>query len=102
MTRMSSPPSPACARLLEAFGAVGIGEQDLIDPELVQQKLDSLLDTRCSMLDFIESETARFLQSYGRRRLMKPGIERTQFILSKLTDRPVYYLWQNPSIEMRI
>jgi len=102
MTRYDSPPSPACARLLEAFDAVGIDEQDLIGPELVQQKLDSLPDTRRPMLDFIESEMARFLQSYGRRRLMPPGIERTQFILSKLTDRPVYYLWQNQSIKVRI
>jgi hypothetical protein len=130
MMRYDSPPSPACARLLEAFGAVGINEQDLIDPELFQQKLDSLLDTRrhcerseaiskCSKdrdcrgpsnddgprndkSEFIELEITRFLQSYGRRRLMKPGIERTQFILSKLTDRPVYYLWKNSDIELRI
>jgi hypothetical protein len=112
MTRYDAPPSPACVRLLEAFGAVGIEQQDLIDPGLVQQKLNSMLDTersgvpifgtRSSMLDFIEGEIVRFLQSYGQRRLMPAGIERTGFVLGKLTDRPVYYLWQNPAIELRI
>jgi hypothetical protein len=102
MTRMSSPPSAACVRLVEAFDAIGIGEGGLIDPQLVQEKLDSMLDTRCSKLDFIENEIILFLQCYGKRRLMKPGSERTAFILSKLTDRPVYYLWQNQSIELRI
>jgi hypothetical protein len=101
MTRYNAPPSPACARLLEAFGVIGIGEQDLIDPQLVQEKMNSRLRGN-DKLKFIEGEMERFLQSYGRRRLMSPGIERTAFILSKLTDRPVYYLWQNPNIELRI
>ena len=103
LTRYDAPISPgAWVRLIEAFSAVGIDEQDLIDPGIVQQKLDSLLDTRCSMLDFIEDEMTRFLQSYGERRLMPPGIERTRFVLNKLTDRPVYYLWKNTNVELRI
>jgi hypothetical protein len=85
-----APPSASVARLIEAFAAVGIDRQDLIDPILLQQKLDSLND------DFIEKEMSRFLQAYGQRRLMPPGHERTKFILSKLTDRPVYYFWKNP------
>jgi hypothetical protein len=102
LTRYDVPISASCVRLIEAFSAVGIDKQDLIDPGVVQQKLDSMLDTRCSMLDFIESEMTRFLQSYGQRRLMQPGIERTRFILSKLTDRPVYYMWRNPQVELRV
>jgi hypothetical protein len=93
MTRIDAPPSASVARLIEAFGAVGIQEQDLIDPDLVQQKLDSLSN------DFIERELTRFLQAYGQRRLMRPGPERTKFILSKLTDRPVYFFWKNPNTE---
>jgi hypothetical protein len=96
MTRYDAPPSAACVRLLCALSAVGIEEQDLIEPESVQQRLMT------HESQFIESEITRFLQSYGQRRLMPPGIERTRFVLSKLTDRPVYYLWQNPAIEMRI
>jgi hypothetical protein len=102
LTRFDAPISASCVRLIEAFSAVGVDEQDLIDPGLVQQRLDSMLDTRCSMLDFIESEMTRFLQSYGQRRLMQPGIVRTRFILSKLTDRPVYYMWRNPQVELRV
>jgi len=102
MTRYEPPASLSCARLIEALGTVGVEERDLIDPQLVQQKLNAMPDARSSMLDFIEREMTRFLQSYGSRRLMPPGIERTRFILSKLTDRPVYYLWKNPDVELRI
>jgi hypothetical protein len=102
MTRFDAPPSAGCARLIEALSAVGVDERDLIDPRTVQQKLNTMLDVRSSMLDFIECEMTRFLQSYGQRRLMPPGIERTKFILSKLTDRPVYYLWRNPNLELRV
>ncbi len=102
LTRYDAPMSPSCVRLIEAFSAVGVDEQDLIDPGLIQRELDLMLDTRCSMLEFIENEMTRFLQSYGQRRLMQPGIERTRFVLNKLTDRPVYYLWKNPNIELRI
>jgi len=91
MTRLDSPAAVSVARLIEALSAVSIDERDLIDPVLVHQKLSE----RCS--DFIENEMTRFLQSYGQRRLMPPGIERTKFILSKLTSRPVYYYWQNPN-----
>jgi hypothetical protein len=37
-----------------------------------------------------------FLQAYGKRREMRAGIERTRYVLSKLTGRPVYYIWFNP------
>jgi hypothetical protein len=101
MTRIDAPPSPSVARLIEAFAAVGIDRHEFIDPILLHQKLDSLSN------DFIERELTRFLQAYGQRRLMPPGLERTKFILSKLTDgalsgvpaggRPVYYFWKNPN-----
>ncbi len=96
MVRYDALPSLACVRLMEALGATGICERDLIDPRLAQQKLDEL---NRSATGFIEREIVQFLQRFGRRRLMKPGIERTRFIVSKLTDRPVYYLWKNPKVE---
>jgi len=134
MTRYDAPISASCVRLIEAFSAVGVDEQDLIDPAVIQQKLDSMLGSRChcerseaiskyskerdchgpsnddgprndsraGAADFIEGEMTRFLQSYGQRRLMSPGSERTRFILSKLTDRPVYYMWRNPNVELRM
>jgi hypothetical protein len=99
MTRFDAPPSVGCVRLMEAFGTIGIDERDLIDPRLVQRKLDEL---NRPAADFIECEIVQFLQGYGQRRLMPPGIERTRFITGKLTDRPVYYLWKNPNVELRI
>jgi hypothetical protein len=108
MTRYDAPISTSCVRLIEAFSTVGVDEQDLIDPAVIQQKLDKVLSDGSDLSDwsdksnFIEREMTRFLQSYGQRRLMQPGIERTRFILSKLTDTPVYYLWKNTNSELRI
>jgi hypothetical protein len=99
MTRYDAPPSANCVRLTSAFSVVGVDEQDLIDPAVVQRELDKL---RRQKADFVEEEMTRFLQSYGSRRLMQPGIECTRFILSKLTDRPVYYLWKNTNVELRM
>ena len=110
MTRYDSPISASCVRLIEAFSAVGVDEQDLIDPTIVLNRLSSLVTRRSYSesrgtsheAQFIEEEMMRFLQSYGQRRLMQPGSERTRFILSKLTDRPVYYMWRNPNVELRM
>jgi hypothetical protein len=99
MRRFDTPPSAGCVRLTEAFGTIGIDEQDLIDPQSVQQKLDELNQPAAG---FIEREIAVFLQGYGKRRLMRHGKERTRFITGKLTDSPVYYLWKNPEKKMRI
>ncbi len=67
----------------------GISREILIDPRAVQKKLDGLAKQQN---DFIERQIKSFLQSYGTRRNMSPGIERTKYVLSKLTDRPVYYV----------
>jgi len=88
-----------CVKLTEAFVRVGIEEDELIDPQKVQAKLDEL--GRCEA-EFIEHQIREFLQSYGRRRDMVPGQERTRFVLSKLTFRPVYYIWFNKNLELRI
>jgi hypothetical protein len=95
-----------CAELIEAFSVVGIEQDDLVDEEVVQRKLDELrwpaADHACRQAGFIEGRITRFLQSYGKRRDMPAGIERTRFVLSKLTDRPVYYIWFNPKRELGI
>jgi hypothetical protein len=123
LTRYDAGISVSRVRLIEAFSAVGIEEEDLTEAEVIQQKLDSYVtpsavegsvkidsstrlclarnDSRDSAAEFIESEMARFLKSYGQRRYMKPGIERTRFILNRLADSPVYYQWKNPNIGLR-
>jgi len=79
--------------LLEALGAVGIEEEDLVDPERVQERLEQLARPA---RDFMEVRLRRFLKSHGSRRTLPRGIERTRYVLGKLTHRPTYYIWINP------
>ena len=87
-----------CVRLSEALSLAGIEEDELIDAEKVQRKLDEL---KRNEAEFIEEEINRFLQSYGRRR-KGSGLERTRFVLGKLTDRPVYYIWFNKEAGIKL
>lgn len=84
-----------CVQLVEAFSMVGLEKHQLIDAQEVQHKLDRLPPDQTS---FIELQIRCFLQSYGKRRYMPAGLERTRYILSKLTERPVYYVWFNPCL----
>jgi len=86
-----------CVQLIEALSMVGIEKQELVDSQKVQQKLDRL---KRADAEFIELEIRRFLQSYGKRRDSEAGLERTRFVLSKLTPRPVYYIWFNPKLKL--
>ncbi len=83
--------------LLEALSAVGIEEDDLVDPERVQQGLDRLAT---SARAFIEARMRRFLKSHGSRRTTPDGLERTRYVLGKLTHRPAYYIWFNPLVRI--
>jgi hypothetical protein len=75
---------------------VGIEDPDLIDAEKVQRKLAHLPDAQA---EFIERQINSFLQSYGSHRNNQSSLERTRYILSKLTARPVYYIWFNPKFD---
>jgi hypothetical protein len=81
-----------CAQLIEALSTVGVEEQDLIDAEKVQRKLTRL---PAAQAGFIESQIRCFLQTYRARHDMPPSLQRTKYVLSKLTNRPVYYIWFN-------
>jgi len=84
-----------CVQLIEALSAVGIEGDMLIEPREVQERIERL---RGADAGFIEGQIGRFLQSYGKRRYMAGGLERTAFVLSKLGDRPVYYVWRNTEV----
>ncbi|MCK4292646.1 MAG: hypothetical protein KAY65_05575 [Planctomycetes bacterium] len=99
MTAYVAKTPARCVRMVEAFSTVAIEQRELIDPQCVRQKLARLDKAQAG---FIEREIKAFLQSYGRRRDMLPGLERTRYVLSKLTFRPVYYIWFNPNLEMEI
>ena len=88
-----------CVQLVEAFSMVGVEKEELIDSEGVQGKLARLGQWEA---EFIESEIRHFLQSYGERRYERAGLERTGFVLSKLTFRPVYYIWFNEKTGFKV
>lgn len=79
--------------LIEAFSAVDVEESELVSPQAVQDRLDRLTGLQAA---FIERHIAEFLKSHGTRRTMPPGLERTRYLLGKLTHRPSYYIWFNP------
>ena len=89
--------SVKCVRLIEAFGMVGIGERDLIDARAVHGEIERLEDGQG---EFIEGQMLGFLESYGRRKYMEPGVERTRYVLSKLIGSWVYYVWFNPEVKV--
>jgi len=93
MKAYKAQPSAAGVQFIEALSVVGIEQTELIDPVQVQHKFEKL--GRCEA-QFIEQQVRYFLKNHGRRRYMPPGLERTQYILTKLTARPVYYIWFNP------
>jgi hypothetical protein len=99
MKPYQAPTPQRCVELIEAFSAAGIEQDALLDAEIVQQKLDAL---RRPAADFIEGRIRKFLQGYGRRRDMSAGLKRTRFILSKLTERPIYYIWFNRKLDVSV
>jgi hypothetical protein len=99
MTAYTAKMPARCVQLIEAFGIIGIEGKGLIDPPKVQQRFERLEKRQA---EFIELQIKNFLQSYGRRRDMAGGLERTRFVLSKLTERPVYYIWFNEKIGFRV
>jgi hypothetical protein len=97
MTAYRAKPHTANIQLIEAFSLLGIEGVELADAVKVQQKLDGLTKAE---EQFIEHSIHQFLKSHGRRRDMPPGLERTRYILSRLTARPVYYVWFNPKFNV--
>jgi GNAT superfamily N-acetyltransferase len=99
MTAFRSPVRLEQVELVEALSLAGIEDRELIDPEAVQTKLDALSP---SAAEFIEVRVQQFLKNRRHRRTMLPGLERTRYLLSKLTPRPIYHIWYNPKIDIGI
>ena len=95
MTAYTAPMPTRCAQMSEAFSMAGVEKNMLIDPQKVQRTIDRLQQNESK---FIELQIKHFLQSYGKRRNMPAGMERTRFVLSKLTERPTYYIWFNKEV----
>lgn len=95
MMAYKAQPSAASVQFIEALSIVGIEWAELLDPVQVQHKFDQLGN---SQAQFIEHQIRHFLKNHGRRRDMPPSLERTRYILTKLTARPVYYIWFSPKL----
>jgi len=89
MTAYPARLSRQCEKMREALNTVGITDYQFLRPVEVQAKLD-VMDGRLKF--WLEHQIRRFLNAYGKRRNMPPGIDRTRFVLSKLTAQPMYYI----------
>ena len=93
-----APRTPvAHVQLVEAFSAVGIESDRLIDPAAVQAQIDALDPPA---IGFLETYIAQFLKSHGTRRTMPAGLERTRYLCMRLARRPAYYIWFHPHLEV--
>ena len=87
-------------RLRNALSAVGVEQADLVDIERTHNKLQGLNEKAKS---FIEKQITDFLAAYGRRARNLPAcLKRTELLISRLSDRPVYYLWRNADVKLKI
>lgn len=91
--------SRRCAQMKEALGVVGITDDEFADAELVNEKLDKLPEQQKA---FVENQIYQFIDRYGKKELVNNSIARMRFVLSKLTDRAIYYIWFNPKIKQLI
>ncbi len=100
MMKFQAKPLVRCIRMAETLGAVGVDQRDFIDSVKVNASIESL---PAGPRQFLEKNISTFLAAYGRKgRKMQHSIERTEMILSKLSDRPVYYLWRNAQHKLKI
>jgi len=89
-----------CAKLRQGLSAVGIEQTDLVDIERTHSLLQGLSE---KAKIFIEKQVNDFLAAYGRTaRILPAGIRRTEFLISRLSGRPVYYLWRNAKVRLSV
>jgi len=92
MAAYKAPPKVSNIRMKEAFEVIGIVDSMLINPIDVHRDIESLGTNK---RNFIENEFRIFLKSFGNKRYSNHSLERTKFILTRLTERPIYYIWFN-------
>lgn len=99
MRAFHGPTPPRYERMIEALARAGIEGTTLLDAEATQAMINMLNICNRAQLDAAMRE---FLRPYGKRRTMPDGIDRTRFILERLTDRPVYYIHEKLKIGPRM
>lgn len=91
MTAYRGPTPARCVRLMRTLESLGIDGRMRLDPDAAHERIETL---HAHDRERIDAEFRRFLGPYGKRRRMAHGPERTRFILSHLTERPIYYLYE--------
>lgn len=100
MMKYEAAQSSRCVQLCQALSAVGVEQSDLVDIERTHNILQSLNEKQKA---FIEKQITDFLTAYGRKAKNLPDcLRRTEFFISRLSDRPVYYLWRNAACDLKI
>jgi hypothetical protein len=92
MTPHSAKVSRRIVEMRQALEMIGIEEQTTVDPSATYNQIANL---PADQKHFIDSQLKRFLQAYGKRRDMPDNVEKIRFVLSRLGQRPVYYIWFN-------
>ncbi len=90
MAAYTAPQKTSNIRLREALNIIGIDESMLIDSVRVHRDIELLSSEK---RQFIEKEFSIFLKSFGNKRYCSPSLKRTRFVLGRLTERPIYYIW---------
>lgn len=93
MRRFDPPENPNADALRLGLAGLGIEPEIWYDPRAVRARIDAMCDSRQALID---SLMRRFLGAFGLRRKMEAGLERTAFVLEKLSLRWSYFLWQKP------
>lgn len=83
------------AVIVESLMSVGIDEELFVDPVKVHKLIDGL---KAADRYFICREFDKFSKAFGKRGAMKHSLERTRYILGKLSFDPVYYIWFRSSV----
>lgn len=93
MTAYPPQPDAKSQRLVAAFEAAGLTTGVLHRPERIHNAIDALDRPEKA---FILTEMNLFLQKYSNLRNTPHSRERTDCIMHKLFESPVYYLWESP------
>lgn len=86
------PQNPKTEKLITAMEALNIGRDIWHDPDKVQIRMDCLGEKDAQRLDKCIDA---FLGRFGKRRKMMWGLDRTTFILERLTFPWTYFAWLN-------
>jgi len=91
MVPYRKPQDVRAAVVCEVLESVGISKDLFIDPVEVHKRIEEL---GANDKYFVCDRMEKFVKAFGKRRKMEHSIERTKYVLGKLSFSPVYYIWQ--------